>query len=357
MTHNRHEAPPRAGKHAVLDQPETMRDRLRDVVSARTLVPAIGVLILQFAFILSYLGAFHSPVAHHIPVTLVAPQQVGGQLVDELNRVAGQPVKAVSSGDAVAARQSLRDGDTSAVYLVDPTGNNDRLLVASGGGTSVSTAVETVFTAAAQQQHRALTVEDVVPLSPGDGRGLSGFYLVIGWAVGGYLFAAIVGIAKGSRPANLPRAFWRIGATAPYAVLSGLGGAFIAEKTLGALGGHFWEVAGIGMLVTLSGATVTIALQTLFGVIGIGLTLLIFVILGNPSAGGAYQPALLPPFWRALSGTLPNGAATDALRRIVYFGGHGASHGVTVLIVWIVGATIAALAAAALIHRPKPAAV
>ena len=67
----------------------------------------------------------------------------------------------------------------------------------------------------------------------------------------------------------------------------------------------------------------TIALQTLFGVIGIRLTLLIFVILGNPSAGGAYQPALLPPFWQALSGALPNGAATDALRRIVYFGSHG----------------------------------
>ena len=71
----------------------------------------------------------------------------------------------------------------------------------------------------------------------------------------------------------------------PYALLSGVGGALIAEKALGALGGNFWAVAGIGTLVTLSGATVTIALQTLFGVIGIGLTLLIFVILGNPSAG------------------------------------------------------------------------
>jgi hypothetical protein len=46
-------------------------------------------------------------------------------------------------------------------------------------------------------------------------------------------------------------------------------------------------------------------------------------VLGNPSAGGAYQPNLLPPFWRALSGALPNGAATDAIRRIVYFGAHG----------------------------------
>lgn len=341
------------GKHAIPDQPETRHERMRDILSARTLAPAIAVLILQFGFILSYLGAFHAPTAHHIPVTVVAPQQVVTQVVDKLNSVDGQPVEATGSTDAAAARQSLRNGETSAVYLVDPTGNNDRLLVASGGGTSVTTAVETVFTTAAQQQQRHLTVDDTVPLNPGDGRGLSGFYLVIGWAVGGYLFASILGIAKGSRPANLPRAFWRVGATVPYAAASGLGGALIAEKALGALGGHFWQVAGIGMLVTLSGATVTIALQTLFGVIGIGLTLLIFVILGNPSAGGAYQPELLPPFWRALSGALPNGAATDALRRIVYFGGHGAGQGVAVLAAWIIGGTVVALAAAAAIHRNR----
>lgn len=340
-------------KHAIPDQPETRRDRVRDILSARTLVPAIGVLILQFGFILSYLGAFHAPTAHHIPVTVVAPQHVATQVVDKLNSIEGQPVKATGSTDAAAARLSLQNGETSAVYLVDPTGTNDRLLVASGGGTSVTTAVETLFSTAAQQQQRQLTVDDVVPLNPGDGRGLSGFYLVIGWAVGGYLFASILGIAKGPRPANLPRAFWRVGATVPYAALSGVGGALIAETALGALDGNFWQVAGIGMLVTLSGATVTIALQTLFGVIGIGLTLLIFVILGNPSAGGAYQPALLPPFWRALSGALPNGAATDALRRIVYFGGHGAGQGVAVLAAWIIGGTMVALAAAAVIHRDR----
>jgi len=65
---------------------------------------------------------------------------------------------------------------------------------------------------------------------------------------------------------------------------------------------------------------VTLAFQTLFGVIGIGITILVFVILGNPSGGGAYQPAVLPPFWRAISSALPNGAATDTVRRIVISG-------------------------------------
>lgn len=313
----------------------------------------IGVLLLQFAFILSYLGALHSPSPHRIPVTVVAPSQVAGQIVDQLNSVAGQPVTPTASTDEQAAREALRTGETSGVYLVSTTGDGDSVLIASGGGTAVATAVEQLFTTAAQLHDRTVTVEDVVPLQPGDARGLSGFYLVIGWAVGGYLFAAMLGVAKGSRPATLPRAVWRLGATVPYALASGLGGATIAGPGLHALNHHFLQIAGIGVLVTLSAATVTIALQTLFGVIGIGLTVVIFVILGNPSAGGAYQAPLLPPFWRAISDYLPNGAGTDAIRRIVYFNGHGLIPPVVVLLVWVIGGAVLTLAASANMKRAR----
>jgi hypothetical protein len=340
-------------KHEAPEPPDTVADRFRDAIAPRTLLLGVGVLLLQFAFILSYIGAFHSPQPHRIPVTVVAPAQVAGQVVDQLNAVSGQPVEATASNHEIEARQALRAGETSAVYVVSPTGTRDSLLVASGGGTSIAGAVEQLFTAAAQQRGRTVAVQDLVPLDPGDARGLSGFYLVIGWAVGGYLFAAMLGVAKGSRPATLPRAVWRLGATVPYALASGLGGAAIAEPVLGALNGHFWSVAGIGVLVTLSAATVTIALQTLFGVIGIGLTVVIFVILGNPSAGGAYQAPLLPPFWRAISSYLPNGAGTEAIRRVVYFDAHGVAHPIVVLAVWIVGGAALTLAASAVMKRAR----
>jgi hypothetical protein len=344
VTTTRHEAP---------ESPDTLQDRFRDAIAPRTLALGVGVLLLQFAFILSYIGAFHSPSPHKIPVTVVAPAQVAGQVVDQINAVSGQPVVASASEHEIEARQALRAGETSAVYVVSSTGTRDTLLVASGGGTAVATAVEQLFTVAAQQHGRTVTVQDLVPLDPGDARGLSGFYLVIGWAVGGYLFAAMLGVAKGSRPATLPRAVWRLGATVPYALASGLGGAVIAEPILHALNGHSWSVAGIGVLVTLSAATVTIALQTLFGVIGIGLTVVIFVILGNPSAGGAYQPPLLPPFWRAISSYLPNGAGTDAIRRIVYFDAHGVTHAIMVLIIWVIGGAALTLAASAIRKRAR----
>lgn len=344
---NRHEAPEPA---------ETWQDRFRDAVAPRTLALGVGVLLLQFAFILSYLGAFHSPTPHQIPVAVVAPAQVAGQVVAQLNGLAGDPVKASAATDEDAARAALRAGDISGVYVLNPAGTDDRLLVASGGGTAVSGALEQIFTKVTAAQQRTVAVDDVVPLFSGDGRGLSGFYLVVGWVVGGYLFASMLGIAKGSRPATFPRSLWRLGATVPYALASGFGGAVVAEPLLHAMNGHFWSIAGIGTLVTLSAATVTIALQILFGVIGIGLTVVIFVILGNPSAGGAYQPSVLPPFWRAISGVLPNGAGTDAIRRIVYFDGHGITHSIVVLVCWIVGGVAVSLIGAALFHRGQSAA-
>jgi hypothetical protein len=218
-------------------------------------------------------------------------------------------------------------------------------LVASGGGSSVVTAVEQIAEQAEAAQHRNVTVRDVVPLQPGDARGLTGFYLVIGWLVGGYLVAALLGVAKGARPATTRRAVIRLLAIVPYAVLSGLGGAIVVGPVLGALTGHFFALWGLGVLLVYCAAAVTLAFQVLAGVLGIGLTVLLFVVLGNPSAGGAYQPALLPAFWRALSGALPNGAGTDTVRRVVYFDGRGIAAHFLVISAWLVGGVVVAVLA------------
>lgn len=172
-----------------------------------------------------------------------------------------------------------------------------------------------------------------------------------GWIVGGYLVAALLGVAKGSRPATTRRAVFRLMATVPYAVLSGIGGAVILGPLLHALDGHFWALAGIGTALVRSAATVTMAFQVLFGVIGIGLTVLVFVVLGNPSAGGAYQGPVLPAFWRVIGRVLPNGAGTTAVRQTVYFDGYGVTGPVLVILAWAVAGVVIALAACVLRSR------
>jgi hypothetical protein len=235
---------------------------------------------------------------------------------------------ATSEGSALA---KLRRNDTSGIFTVSTTGTVDTLTVASAGGTSISTALQTIFQQVDASQHRTITVKDAVPVQSGDGRGLTGFYMVTGWLVGGYLLAAVLGILLGTTLTGARQALTRIGIFVPYAILAGIGGAFIVDQWLGAITGHFWAIAAIGALVVLTGAMVTVALQSFLGIVGIGISIILFVVLGNPSAGGAYQQPLLPTFWRTISQAIPNGAATTALRNIVYFDGNHIAAGILLM--------------------------
>jgi hypothetical protein len=310
---------------------------LRDAVSVRTSVMVCGVLLIQLGFILSYVGAFHAPRPVRVPIGVVAPASAGPTIAKELNRIPSDPLRAVVVQSRAAARREIEGISLSGALVISTTSKTDTLLVASAGGISVETAVKQIITEAESRLHRGVTVVDVVPLQPGDGQGLTGFYLVIGWLVGGYLVASLLGISGGSRPATFRRAAIRLLAVVPYAILSGLGGAIVVGPVLGALTGHLVALWWLGALLVMLAATVTMAFQTLFGLIGIGITVVLFVVLGNPSAGGAYQPALLPPFWRALSSALPNGAGVDSVRRIVYFGARGIAGPLVVMALYVLG--------------------
>ncbi|WP_131738812.1 DUF3533 domain-containing protein [Actinomadura roseirufa] len=327
--------------------PRGFADEVRDAVTVRALLLVTGVLLLQLGFILSYIGAFHSPTPHRIPVAVVAPPRAAGAVAARLNGLDGHPVKARTAASEAQARRWLLDRTVDAAILIAPSGTSDTLLVASAGGPAVSSTAAQIAGRLESAEHRRVTVADIRPPAAGDGRGLSSFYLVLGWIVGGYLAAAILGVAGGARPASLRRTVIRLAALALYAVVSGLGGALIAGPVFGALTGHFLALWGIGALVVFAAAAATAALQILFGMIGIGVAILLFVVLGNPSAGGAYPKALLPAFWRAIGDWLPTGAATTAVRNVVYFSGHDTARAWWVLGAYAVAGTAVALGASA----------
>ncbi len=346
------------GRRGQPDVPQSFWAEFKDAVSTRTVGLIVGVLLLQLGFILSYVGAFHAPTPHEVPIAVVSPSaQVSAQTAARMNGIASTPLEAVAVADRAAAEQQIRSGELSAALVIDPQGTADTLLVSSGGGVSAATAVTTVVQQLEAAQQRTVSTQDIVPLQSGDGRGLTGFYLVIGWIVGGYLVAALLGVSAGARPATPRRAYFRLGAVLPYAILSGLGGVLVVDQVLGALTGHFMALWWLGALVVAAAASVTLAFQVLFGVLGIGITVLVFVILGNPSAGGAYQTALLPPFWRTISNALPNGAGTDTVRRIVYLGSNGITGHLVVIALYVVLGAAVALVGSHLLHRRTRAAV
>lgn len=337
---------------AEAEHPTSFREDLRDAIAPRTVLLVIGTLLLQLGFIASYVGAFHDPQGHEVAVGVVAPAQVADQLVTKLESHDTHAIDATAIPNRAAAVQRIKDGTLSAALVVDTSGTNDELLVASGGGSSLVSAIEVAATHAEADQGRTFHATDVVPLQKGDARGLSGFYLVVGWIIGGYLMAALLGVARGSRPATTRRAGIRLLAAVPYAAVAGLGGTLIVDQWLEALTGHFWELWGLGTLLVFASAAVTLALQTLAGTLGIGLTVLLFVVLGNPSAGGAFQWQLLPAFWREIGPWLPNGAGTEAIRNIVYFSAYDVTGHLMVIAGYaVLGALVTLLASLRFAHR------
>ncbi|ONK10600.1 DUF3533 domain-containing protein [Streptomyces sp. MP131-18] len=313
------------------------RGEARGAVTPRAALLVFGVLLLHLAFITSYLGALHDPEPDRVPVAVVAAEEVRAEMVERLDGLPGRPLDATrEADDADDARDRVARRDLDGALIVNDAGAADLLYVASGAGTSLAQAVTEVVTEAGREQDRTVEVVDVAPAADGDSRSLSAFYLIIGWCVGGYLCAAALAISAGARLATVRRAMRRLAVLAVYAVAAGVGGAVLAGPVLDALPGRVVALAGLGALVVFATGAFTLALQGLFGIMGIGLAILVVVVLGNPSAGGAYPYPLLPPFWQAIGPVLIPGAGTWTARSIAYFDGQAVLGPLLVLAAWAV---------------------
>ncbi|MGW9300460.1 DUF3533 domain-containing protein [Streptomyces cyaneofuscatus] len=317
----------------------TFVDEMKNAVTPRAALLVIGVLGLQLLFIASYVGALHKPKPTDVAFGVVAPQQVSQQLITQLDGLPGGPLDPRTVSSEAEAREQIMNRDIDGALIVSPQGRTDTLLVASGGGTVLSSALERILTQVEAGQQRTVRTVDVAPASADDFDGLSSFYLVVGWCVGGYLCASILAISAGTKPANRQRALIRTAVMAVYAVAGGIGGAVIIGPILGALPGSVWGLAGLGALVVFSVGMITLGLEALTGIVGIGLAVLIIVIAGNPSAGGAFPLPMLPDFWRAIGPALPPGAGTWVARSIAYFRGNAVTGPLLVLSAWAVAGT------------------
>lgn len=332
----------------------TLASEVRSAVTPRAALLVVGVLALQLLFIASYVGALHDPRPTDVPFGVVAPGAAAERTADRLAALPGDPLDPRVVSDEAEARRRIVNREIDGALVVDPAGGTDTLLVASGGGTVLATALERIATEVERPRQRAVRTVDVAPASARDFDGLSAFYLVVGWCVGGYLLASILAISAGSRPANTRRAIIRLAVLALSALLGGLGGAIIVGPVLGALPGSVAALWGLGALVVFSVGAITLALQALTGVVGIGLAVLLIVIAGNPSAGGAFPGPMLPDFWRAIGPGLPPGAGTWAARSIAYFRGNAVSGPLQVLSVWAVAGTVVTLVVSSLRRDDGP---
>src|SRR5664280_2228666 len=131
-------------------------------------------------FIASYVGAFHRPVPHRLPLAVVAPPDGSGKVVAELNAIPGRPLHASAVPSTEAGTSELLRRNVYGVLFVDIRATSHRLIEACASGESAATAMTEVMQLAEAQVHRSFCVDDIRPPLPGDRNSLTSFYLVIG---------------------------------------------------------------------------------------------------------------------------------------------------------------------------------
>lgn len=291
---------------------------------AIVLFPAL-VLTLAFAF--SYVGAFHEPTPHNVPVAVVGPLAVTSQL----DALPGDPLDARQASSRADALSRIDDREVYGAY--DATRN--RLFVASAANRATAIALEATFNRVAAAKGRpAVRVTDVKPLPPKDPNGTAAFYAVIAWVFGGYIGSTLIGLLGSPRSRNRQRATARIGAFAGFGIVAGILSVVMLRACFGAFSGHVVALCAIAALTVFASGAATGGIQAAAGPAGTGLVILVFVILGNAASGGPFARPLLPGLWRTIGGVLPPGASVDLARSTLFFDGARIAGPILVLVGW-----------------------
>jgi hypothetical protein len=305
--------------------------RFRDGPHLPALVVTLIVTVVAALFAGAYSWAMGDPQPHDVPLGLVTDSRPAADLAAELQARTGTTF--VVRPYATEA-QALAAIDEQRVYgaLVERPDGSARLFVSSASGASVARLLQSDAPRLQESIDRTVTVVDTHPLGPHDPNGLVLFYMSLAAVVIGFVGA----IQTRVNAATLTLAgelVWDV-------VRSVLGGLAIAV-TVGPLLDSLplpllpvWGVLSLTMLI--AGTTYSFWRVLLGGRWAMLPTWIIFVLISNPSSGGAVAPELLPPFYQFMGRWLPTGATVRAVRDLTYFPGHLHAEPYLVLGVWLV---------------------
>lgn len=279
----------------------------------------LGVTLVGMLFAGSFLGALHQPEPHGVPIAVVAPGEVVRQLSATVEQHKPGAFALGEYTSEAVARQALLDRDVDAVLLPQQR----KLVVAGAAGRTGATVITAAF------QPMGLSVEDAVPLPPGDAGGISGMFYVLSLVLPGIALAVLLfQVAPGL-------GFWgRVSALAGGAVVAGTADAWLADMVFGALPGRFGWLVLVSSGVVLSIGLFAAGLVKVVGTPGVGVAALLFIPIGLPASGGPLGARFIPEWYAAVGHVLPIGPAADAVRNTVSFSGAALGWPIAVLTAW-----------------------
>ena len=325
------------------NSPPTPSPWTRVAASVTLLTIIISVLLTAFAW-----PSVRSSV-HDVPIAVAGPAAAAGRIGATLDQRMPDGFTVTPVADVAAAERLIRDRE---VYgAIDVSTGTPRVLVASAASASVAQALQGVATALAQAQAGgpAVAVRDVVALPAEDPRGAGLSAGALPLVMGGMLAAALLtNLVRGTRR--------RIAGALAFAVTGGLAMAAILQFWLGSLEGAYLANAGAVALTVAATALTILGLESLLGAAGLGLGAAVMLLVGNPFAGTATAPEMLPGRSGAFGQLLPPGAGGHLLRSTAFFDGHDAARPLVVLAAWAAFGLALCLAGALRARRAPSAA-
>jgi hypothetical protein len=282
---------------------------------------------------------------HRVPVGMQGPAVVSQNLAQRMNGLPGQPLRAVVLGERDDPRASLRNGTLDAVLVVDLARHDNVLYVSSVNDPETNRVARTMATRVSTPLGRAFTTTEVRPKAQ-DAPARATVALVSGlWVAGGFLLEVVWLLVR-----------WRRGTLAAPALrahlLLALASVVLSlpvALVLAAGHGSFAAWWALGSASTYAAAIATVALDVLFGPIGVALATTLFLFLAGPLMSGR-DPHLLPGFWWRVAPWTLQGATREIAVTVAWFGTSVPLRPVLVL-GGVILVSVAALGATAALRR------
>jgi hypothetical protein len=288
------------------------------------LTAIISVLLLAFAW-----PSVRSSV-HDVPIAVAGPAAAADQVSAQLQQRLPDAFDVTVVTDTAAAERLIRDRE---VYgAIDVSTGTPQIITASAASASVAQSLQGVATALGAAQSPgaspAVAVRDIVALPADDPRGAGLTAAALPLVMGGLLAALLLtSMVRGTGR--------RVTGALAFAATGGLAIAAILQFWLGSLDGAYLANAGAVALTIAAISLTVLGLESLLGTVGVGIGGATMMLIGNPFAGTATAPQMLPGWSGAFGQLLPPGAGGQLLRSTAFFDGAGATHSVIVLLCWL----------------------
>jgi hypothetical protein len=326
---------------AILGYAEWLRPRLRSAPVAGGDGPrqggsrgglAVRIIVIVFViaavdqslFASNFTSSGHNPVASNLPFAVVGSSPLTAAAQKSIS------LKVTSYPTESAAKNAINEAKAWGA-LVPGAGASKLINVPSISDLAALPLTE-AFKAAAKSEGQKLEVVAYTPkpLAKGDPYGIVLSILLTPLLLGGYLAATMLRTATGLAATHW-RGAWVMGHALVFALVLDL----IAGPWFNAIpSDKFWIAWPIMALTIAVVGLLAAVLQRLVGAAGTLLTVIIVILFGKPSAGGANGVPFLPGFWREIGPFLPPRNAYVLLQHSVYFGGNGTSQALIILLAY-----------------------